>query len=160
MRLLTDDDALMILKLLNEPSFLKNIGDKEVKNLESAKKYIKEGPLHIQRTLGFSMYCCQLKSTGEAIGLSGLIKRTGIEHPEIGFAFLSEYCQQGYGFESAKAAIKHASQELFISKLQAICNPDNNASIALLEKLNFNFIKQLLLPEVGCTINLYERISN
>ena len=160
MRLLTGADAPMILQLLNEPSFLTNIGDKGVKDLNSAKKYIDEGPLTMQRTLGFSMYCCQLKSTGETIGLSGLIKRTGVEHPEVGFAFFPKYCKQGYGFESAEAAIAHATEQLFIPKLQAICNPDNNASIALLDKLDFTFIKQLLLPDVGCTINLFERPLN
>lgn len=160
LRLLTDDDAPMILSLLNQPSFIKNIGDKGVRNLNDAKNHIAEGPLAMQRSLGFSMYCCQLKTTGETIGLSGLIKRPGIEHPEIGFAFLPQYCKQGYGFESAKATIEYAQEYLRLPKLQAICNPDNNASIALLTKLGFTYIKQLVIPTIDNTINLFERSLN
>jgi len=157
LRLLNHDDAPMILSLLNEQSFINNIGDKGVRNLADAKKYIDEGPLAMQNTLGFSMYCCQLNSNGETIGLSGLIKRPGITHPEVGFAFLPQYCQNGYGFESAKAAIEHAKEQLQLPTLQAICNPDNAASIALLTKLGFAYIKQLLLPDIDSTINLFEK---
>jgi len=157
MRVLNHDDAPMILSLLNEQSFIKNIGDKGVRNLTDAKKYMDDGPLTMQKTLGFSMYCCQLTSTGETIGLSGLIKRSGIAHPEVGFAFLPQHCQKGYGFESAKAAIEHSRDKLQLSTLQAISNPDNAASIALLTKLGFTYIKQLLLPDIGSTINLFEK---
>lgn len=157
LRLLDHDDAPMILALLNEPSFIENIGDKGVRNLNDAKQYIDNGPLSMQKNLGFSMYCCQLRTTGEAIGLSGLVKRDGIEHPEIGFAFLPQYCQNGYGFESATAAITHANKQLNLPILQAICNPDNIASISLLTKLGFTYIKELLLPEIDTTIKLFEK---
>ncbi|MDG1752421.1 MAG: GNAT family N-acetyltransferase [Thalassotalea sp.] len=157
LRLLTDSDQNMILQLLNEPAFIENIGDKGVKNLADALNYILTGPLNMQESLGFCLYCCELKNSGELIGLSGLIKREGIEHPEVGFAFLAKHCKKGYGFESASAVVKYAKDVLQIETLQAICNPENIASSSLLTKLGFHFKKQLLHEVSTQKINLFER---
>ena len=155
-RLLTADDAAMILQLLNEPAFLTNIGDKGVSTLNEALNYINTGPLAMQKSLGFSLYCCQLLSTGQAIGLSGLIKREGVEQPEVGFAFLNRFCGQGYGYESAAAVIKHAKTRLGLKQLQAICNRDNQASIGLLTKLGFVYQQDIFLPGEVEKIKLFE----
>lgn len=160
LRLLADSDQHMILQLLNEPAFIENIGDKKVRNLGDASHYIATGPLTMQESSGFSLYCCQLKSNSEPIGISGLIKREGIEHPEVGFAFLNQYCKKGYGFESANAVIKYAKSALKINTLQAICNPDNVASAGLLTKLGFHFKKQILHDVSEQKINLFERGDN
>lgn len=157
LRLLTKNDQQMILTLLNEPSFIQNIGDKNVRSLTDAWEYISNGPLAMQNSLGFSLYCCELKNSGEVIGLSGLIKRQGIAHPEIGFAFLNKYCQKGYGFESAKAVLNYASKALKLNTLQAICNPDNHASSVLLTKLGFTLKKQISLEQISQKVNLFER---
>jgi RimJ/RimL family protein N-acetyltransferase len=156
LRLLTGSDQHMILQLLNEPAFIENIGDKGVKNLADALNYILTGPLAMQESLGFCLYGCELKSSGEFIGLSGLIKRDSIEHPEVGFAFLAKHCRKGYGFESSNAVLKYAKNVLQISTLQAICNPENIASTSLLTKLGFCFIKQILIEVSPQKINLYE----
>lgn len=159
LRLLNENDVGMILELLNEEAFISNIGDKQVRTELDALNYINSGPLAIQRDFGFSLYCCVRKTDGKAIGLSGLIKRDGIEFPEVGFAFLSKYCQQGYGFESAEAAILHATNILALKHLQAICNPDNHASVALLSRLGFSFNKNINLDNNDKTVMLFDRLT-
>ncbi len=156
LRLLNDDDAPMIMSLLNEPSFIQNIGDKKVRDIEGALNYIHSGPLAMQNQFGFSLYCCQLKTTGETIGISGLIKRPEIEFPEVGFAFFQQYCGQGFGFESASVVMKYAHEKLNFQKLHAICNSDNVASIALLKKLAFRYLNDIVLPNNDNTIKLFE----
>jgi RimJ/RimL family protein N-acetyltransferase len=156
-RLLEDVDASMILTLLNEDQFIKNIGDKGVRTLNDALNYIHSGPLAMQELLGFSLYCCQLKGSNEVIGLSGLIKRDAIDQPEVGFALLSQYCSQGYGYESVKAVIDHAKNDLHLKTLQAICNTDNEISSFLLTKLKFNYIKLIQLEENSEKIKLYQK---
>jgi RimJ/RimL family protein N-acetyltransferase len=157
LRLLNKSDTAMIVELLNEKTFIDNIADKQVRTKDDALNYINNGPLAMQRDFGFSLYCCVRKSDGETIGISGMIKRDGIEHPEVGFAFFSRCCQQGYGFESAQAVIEHASKTLAIEHLQAICNPDNNASIALLTRLGFSFNKNITLDENDKIVMLFDR---
>jgi hypothetical protein len=60
LRTLNEGDASMILQLLNEKSFIDNIGDKGVRDTEGALRYINTGPLAMQKALGYSLYCCQL----------------------------------------------------------------------------------------------------
>nr|WP_277601501.1 GNAT family N-acetyltransferase [Thalassotalea sp. G2M2-11] len=156
LRLLTHNDAQMILALLNEPAFLTNIGDKGVRNLSNAINYIDSGPLAMQSTLGYSLYCCVRKDNDQAIGLSGLIKRDGIMHPELGFAFLTQYCKQGFGYESSVAVLKHAHEQLGITHLQAICHPNNKASIGLLTKLGFSYQQNISLPTQQESVKLFD----
>ena len=157
LRVLSAADADMILRLLNQADFLTNIGDKGVRNFQDACEYIEQGPVAMQQALGFSLYCCQLKTTGEAIGMSGLIKRDGVEHPEVGFSFLSEYQRQGYGKESVSAVINYARDELLLKKLNAICNPDNKGSIALLTSQKFEEIGLVSVPNIDEDVLLFER---
>ncbi|WDE04400.1 GNAT family N-acetyltransferase [Thalassomonas viridans] len=151
------DDAPLMITLMNEPAYLENIGDKEVRNLSDAVNYLKTGPMAMQQELGFSLYCCQRKDTGQTIGLTGLIKRQGIEHPEVGYAILSEHCRQGFGLESVEGVIKHAREELKLPVLQAITSVGNTASVKLLERLEFNFQRLITLPGSSEEINLFER---
>ncbi|MEW6991026.1 GNAT family N-acetyltransferase [Colwelliaceae bacterium 6441] len=157
LRLLEEKDQGMILTLLNEPGFIKNIGDKQVRDLQGALDYINHGPRAMQQSLGYSLYCCELKNTGEAIGLSGLIKRDGIEHPEVGFAFLEKYCRMGFGFESSSKVIQYAQDFLQLNVLQALCNTENIGSNSLLIKLGFTLQKEMTLDDNPQLIHLYEQ---
>jgi len=157
LRLLNKSDAPFILELLNEPMFINNIGDKGVRDIEGALDYINQGPLSMHAKLGYCLYACQLKSNGKLIGLSGLIKRDGIHHPEVGFAFIEEYCSQGFGYQSSKAVIEYARAQLDLNTLQAICNPDNKASIGLLTKLGFGYKGEVNLLLNNQKVCLYEQ---
>jgi len=156
-RLLKESDAQMILDLFNEDNVIKYIGDKGIKNLTDAINYIHGGPLNMQQTLGFSLYCCETKKNQASIGICGLIKRDGIEHVEVGFAFLNKFCGLGFGSESLIAVIKYAEIELNITTLQAITNNDNLASIKLLEKNGFSFNKMIKLSNSENEIKLFEK---
>ncbi|NQY63502.1 MAG: GNAT family N-acetyltransferase [Alteromonadaceae bacterium] len=155
-RPLSLSDAEMILVLLNEPTFIKNIADKGVRDLEGARDYIINGAWAMHELHGFSLYCCQRKCDGKTIGISGLFKREGVDHPEVAFAFLEKYCQQGYGFESVSAVIDYARDILQLKCLQAITNTTNQASIKLLEKAGFNFLNVTKIPSIDNEINLFE----
>ena len=72
LRQLTTDDAAFLFRLLNEPSFLRYIGDRGVRSLEDARKYILKGPVETYRRYGFGLLMTQLKSDGTAIGMCGL----------------------------------------------------------------------------------------
>lgn len=159
-RLLKESDAKMILNLFNEKCVIKYIGDKGIKNLEDAQNYITEGPLKMQQSLGFSLYCCETVQEQLPIGLCGLIKRDGIEHIEVGFALLNKYCHSGFGTESLSAVIDHARTTLNIKVLQAITNIDNHVSIKLLENNGFSFKKMIKLTNNNNKIKLYENTKS
>jgi RimJ/RimL family protein N-acetyltransferase len=138
-RWLEDGDAAFIYTLVNDPTWIRYIGDKNVSNLEDAKTYIETGPLEMYRNLGFGLNQVSLKQDGTPIGICGLLKRETLTDVEIGFAFLPEFRRQGYAFEAATAVLEYGRIKLGISRIVAILTPDNLASRKLLCKLGFEF---------------------
>ena len=64
LRQLTIDDAAFILELVNDPDWLRFIGDRGVRTLDDARNYILNGPLAMYERAGFGMYLVELKSDG------------------------------------------------------------------------------------------------
>lgn len=139
LRPLTVDDASFILTLLNEPSFLRFIGDKNVRNLEDARQYILTGPVASYERHGIGLLLVQLRESQVPIGLCGLLKRDDLPDPDIGFAFIPEYWGQGLAFEAATAVMNDARENLKLTAILAIVNPDNDDSIKLLQRLGLRF---------------------
>lgn len=133
------DDAPFALALLNEPSFLHFIGDKNVRSLEEARQYILAGPIASYTQNDFGLLVIELEDSHTPIGMCGLLKRVELSDPDIGFAFLPDYWGQGFAFEAATAVMKDARERLKLSQILAIVNPDNHASIKLLERLGLRF---------------------
>lgn len=148
-------DAPFILRLMNEPSFYKNIGDKGIRNLADARGYIASGPVASYAQHGFGLYLVALKNDGNAIGTCGLLKRKTMQYPDIGFAYLPEYWSQGYAFEAAQAIIERAHRILGLRHLIAVTAPGNAASIRLLAKLGFDFARTLAVFGDAGESNLY-----
>lgn len=139
LRHLTLNDAPFILELLNEPSFLRFIGDRGVRSQQDARQYILHGPIASYRKNGFGLWLVFLKETGDPIGICGLLKRDALPDPDVGFAFLPAYWRHGYAFEGASAVLAHGRGSLGLKRILAITAPDNQASIALLGKLGMKF---------------------
>lgn len=139
LRPFTTDDAPFVLTLLNEPSFLRFIGDKKVRNLEDARRYLLNGPIASYNVHGFSILLVELKDSQTPIGMCGLIKREELPAPDIGFAFLPDYWRQGFAFEAATRIMNDARERLKLTTILAIVNPDNDASIKLLQRLGLRF---------------------
>ena len=135
------NDAPFILKLLNDESFIRNIRDSQVRTLDQARAHISEKFLHSYDTHGFGMYLVKLKSTGEPIGVCGIVKRDTLDCPDVGYALLPEFSGKGYATEGAKAAMDHGYNTLGIKRIVGITSAENKASIKVLEKLGLTFEK-------------------
>jgi [ribosomal protein S5]-alanine N-acetyltransferase len=148
------DDAGFILELLNEAAFLRFIGDKGVRNLETAREYIEKGPIDSYGRHGFGLYATCLPD-GTPTGICGLVKRDGLADVDIGFAFLSRHCSKGYATESAAAVLAHARRVLRLQRVVAITDPENFGSIAVLEKIGLKFERMIRLTEHGSELKLF-----
>ena len=137
LRRLDHADAPFILRLVNEPSWRQNIGDKGVRTLEDAVRYLTEGPLAMYARHGFGLYAVTRRGDDAPIGLCGLIRRDTLPDADIGYAFLPEFWGQGYAREAAVATLDHARRDFALPRLLAITAPHNAASIRLLEQLGF-----------------------
>ena len=155
LRRLTIDDAEFILALLNEPSFLRYIGDKKVRNLDDARQYILNGPVGSYERHGFGLNCVELRESHTPIGMCGLLKRDELSDPDIGFALLPDFWSKGFAFEAAQAVLKDARESLKIQRILAITSLDNDASITLLERLGFRFEDIVQLSPNGERLRLF-----
>jgi RimJ/RimL family protein N-acetyltransferase len=155
LRRLSTDDAPFLLELLNEPSFLRYIGDKGVRTEADAVRYVETGPVASYERFGFGLWRVELKESGQAVGMCGLLKRDTLPDVDVGFAFLPRHWSKGYAFESASAVVAHAREALGLKRVVAITSPDNVASIRLLEKLGFRFERMARVPEDGPEVMLF-----
>jgi len=137
LRRLTTEDAAFILALVNEPSWLRHIGDKGVHDIEGAERYIVDGPITMYAARGFGLYLVERKEDGTPIGMCGLIKRDTLQDVDIGFAFFPAYWGQGYAREAVAATLEHARRDIGLGRVVAITSPDNTGSIRLLESVGF-----------------------
>lgn len=148
-------DAEFILGLLNDPSFLRFIGDKKVRTLDDAREYISSGPIASYERHGFGLYLTERREDGVPIGICGLLKRESLKDVDVGFAFLPPFWSKGYAFESASAVMAHARSVLGLSRVVAITSPDNDPSIRLLTKLGMKFESMVRLSEEGPEVRLF-----
>lgn len=154
-RLLDRSDAAFMLQLVNEPAFIQNIGDREVRDLAQAEAYTeRSGPLSYERS-GFGMYLVALRDSGERLGICGLISRDGLSDVDIGYAFLQIHWGQGYALEAARAVLAHAHGTLGLKRVLAITAPDNAPSIRLVEKLGMRHQGRVDLPKSGGISELF-----
>lgn len=137
------DDAGFIIRLLNEPSFIRYIGDKGVRTGEDAKQYLLSGPIDSYDRFGYGLNMVELKESGEPIGMCGLVRREDLDDADIGFALLEQHWSQGYAAESAEAVMRQARETLNLQRIVAIVAPDNHSSIKLLEKIGLTFERMI-----------------
>ena len=155
LRWLGAGDAPFILELVNEPAWLRYIGDRGIRTLEDAQSYIEKSLVEMYRRLGFGLYLVELKQSGVPIGICGLIKRESLENVDLGFAFLSRFWAQGYATESASAVMSYGTKDLGIPRIVAITSQDNPASARLLEKLGFRFERMAQLTAGAAEVKFY-----
>jgi [ribosomal protein S5]-alanine N-acetyltransferase len=145
-RQLTLTDTAFVLDLLNTPTWIQYIGDRGIKTLDEARNYLLNGPLNSYKRYGFGLNLVALKDGEVPIGMTGLIKRDGLDHPDIGFALHPDYAGNGYAYESASAVMKHAKEDLRVPVIIAITTEDNLRSVALLQKIGLIYEKRVTLP--------------
>ena len=149
----TLDDAQFVTELVDAPGWLRFIGDRDVHTPEQACTFIEKRLLGPYARLGFGCYRVELKRDGSPIGLCGLVRRDGLDDVDIGFGLPERCAGQVYAYEAAVGAVRYAREEL--ARLCAITRPDNQRSIALLEKLGMRFERALRLPGEQTDLSLY-----
>jgi RimJ/RimL family protein N-acetyltransferase len=155
LRHLSIEDAEFILELLNEPSFIRNIGDRGIRTIEGANSYILNGPVASYAKNGFGLNLVKLKETNESIGMCGLIKRDTLEDVDIGYAFLPKFWSRGYAVEAAQAVKEYARDKIKLNRIVAIVDPQNEGSIRVLEKIGLQFENMVKLSEDDIELKLF-----
>ncbi|MEO1246961.1 MAG: GNAT family N-acetyltransferase [Pseudomonadota bacterium] len=142
-----EEDAPLLLAVWNDPSFIEHVSDRGIRTLEQAHKAIVQGPLKTYREYGYGPYKMLRKSDGEALGICGLFKRDYLEDPDLGYAVLPGYRGAGYASEAARQVLVIAAIAFDLPRVKALISPDNAASIQLIEKIGFKFLRRCKTDE-------------
>ena len=164
-KLITETTRLILREfLLNDYHALVDI----VRN-PRVMKYSLSGPLSLSQTkekinyfircykqFGFGKWAVVLKRDNQLIGYCGLDidEIDNKKQIEIGFRFGEEYWGKGYATEAASVAIRYSLTELKLSSIIAIVDPENKASIRVLEKIGMVFIKNTVFH--GSPVMVYK----
>jgi RimJ/RimL family protein N-acetyltransferase len=139
LRPLEFSDAPFVVELLNQPSFIANIGDRGVRSIGDAHAYMRGGPMAMYERLGVGLLHVSRKSDGAAVGMCGLLQRDILPDVDIGYAFLPAYWGGGFAFEAAAATLRNGARNLGLKRVIGVVSPGNEPSIRVLEKLGMRF---------------------
>ncbi|MGB7843504.1 MAG: GNAT family N-acetyltransferase [Salinimicrobium sp.] len=142
----TEEDADMLLALFNSPNWIKYIGDRKVRTLEDAAKYIRERMRPQLERFGFSNNTVMRKSDGAKLGCCGLFVREGLQGVDIGYGFLPQYEGRGYALEAASRVKLAGIEDFGLREIQGFTSAANFASQKLLLKLGLKQDGEISLP--------------
>lgn len=138
-------DAPHVLEQLLEPSWIANIRDPGVHDLEAARRWMEEKLFAGYWSTGLGLWAVERASDGIVLGMCGLLQRDYLPAPDIGYAFLPRFWGQGYAREAAAACLQYAQEVLGQSRLYATTAPENLASQKVLLDLGYRYQEDLEL---------------
>lgn len=110
------------------------------KSVEETKARLATYENH-QRTHGFSKWLTIDRDSGVAIGDSGLLVLQEYGWVDLGFRFAQPYWGRGLATEAASAWVRAAFDEFRVPHLGAFVDPENVASIRVLENVGFRAVR-------------------
>lgn len=151
------NDVGFLLELLNDPDFIANIGDRGVRTKEQTQAYLEKGVLNQPDYLG--LWVIRALDDGQPMGVISVLKREFLEHIDLGYALLRSARGQGVARHAAFLMLSYLTGKKGVGIVDAIVNPNNQASINLLAKLNFVDIGYVSNPE-NERLKLYRYLNN
>ena len=147
-------------RLLLRPFILKDIEASYEMNLDAeVSKYTGDGGIvskeEIERRIigdvfgdykkyGFGRLAVTLKGQNKFIGFAGLKYLADRDEVDLGYRLMRKYWGKGLATEAAKACVNYGFESLELNKIIALVLPENTASIRVLEKLGFEYKKEII----------------
>lgn len=145
LRELDQDDAPFILELLNDPAWLRFIGDKGVRTTGDARRYLTDGPLDSYRRFGHGLWLVLTRDGGTPVGICGLIRRPTLDDVDVGFAIAEVHRGKRYATEATRGSLEHGRNTLGMTRIVAITSPENHGSAAVLDHSGLRFERVVTL---------------
>jgi len=131
-------DADFLRALLNDPGWLANIGERNVRTRRQARTWIATRHTATYGRLGFGFWGVERKSDGALMGMCGLIKRDTLMEVDVGYALMPAFRGQGYAREAAAACVRYAQEVLGLPEVWGITSPANASSATVLKQIGLN----------------------
>ena len=141
---LNPDDYDFIKTLVNSKGWLEFIGDRNIHSDKESVEYIHK----ILGTENLFYWVVRLKENNTPIGIISFLKRSYLDHFDLGFALLPDFSKKGYAHEAANAVLQLVSKLPEYHIVLATTQPTNKSSIKLLIKLGFRFEREIDVESV------------
>jgi RimJ/RimL family protein N-acetyltransferase len=110
-------------------------------------RYIKHQEQH-----GYSRWLMFERTSGEPIGDAGLLYIPATGEVELGYRLIKPWWGKGLGTETALAWLHYAFADLGLSELIAFSHPDNVASVRVMQKAGFHFLRHDEMAGMGVVV--------
>lgn len=136
------EDLMACYKLMQDESLFKYI-DLEVMSEESYKRLftwlIDSYKVSFTDEFRYS-FNITLKSTGQHIGWCGIgALDYDVKHKEVYYLLGKEHWRKGYAKEAVSALIEFSFETIGLSKIVAVCKPENIGSKKVIESMGMKF---------------------
>lgn len=149
------EDATFLLEVMNHPDYHRFIGNRNLRSVEDAEVYINEKMISVYEKQGFGFWMARLRESGERAGFAGVLQRDVLGEPDVGYALHEKFWRQGLAQEATRGVLKYARETLNFSKVCAITDVENHASINVLLKCGFEFLERRRVFEDDDELNIY-----
>ena len=100
---------------------------------------------HIYQFYRFGLWGVFLRNNNTLIGRCGLqcVELEDDTFVELAYLIARPYCHQGYAYEVCTSILEYAKKELELPTLIALIREENLASLSLIQKLDFHYVKTI-----------------
>ncbi len=146
-------DALFLLELYNTPKWIQYIGDRQIRSVDDARRYIQD---HLRPQIEEYSYGNYIvRHQGQAVGVCGLYNREGLEGVDLGFALHPDFEGRGFASEAGQALMSFAWDGLSMDSISAITLEVNVSSKKVLDRLGFQYVRKVKLEKRSQELLLY-----
>ncbi len=132
----TPEDVEDFYRIYSHPSITKYM-EGLYPEVEAEKAYVREYIEKVYTFFGFGIWTVVEKAGGAVIGRAGFSYREGFQEPELGFIIGVPWQRQGYAEEVCRGILDYGRRALEFTRVQALVEPGNTASLKLCGKLGF-----------------------
>lgn len=136
LRPFTEDDAEAAFRWFGDPEVMRFVPSRADRSVEETRRRLARYREH-QARHGFSKWIVRERTSGEAVGDSGLLRLEEPERVDLGFRFARSSWGRGFATEVARAWVQAAFTDFGLDRLTAFSHPGNVASLKVLEKAGF-----------------------
>lgn len=153
LRPMRPDDAEALLAVFGDPAVMAAFGRGPFSRHEM-DAWVARNLAHQER-YGYGLFTIELLDGGLVVGDCGLerMELDGADEVELGYDLRSDHWGRGLATEAASAVIRHARQELGISRLVSLVRASNDASARVAERVGMTLERELELG--GAAYRLY-----
>ena len=143
LRELTEDDVPAWFERASDPASAALSGDPIPESLDAGQRWLRRHRKHFREQTGIR-WAIVPKGSATSVGSIGLsIIRTEDRIAELGIVIGRAHWGKGIGTSAARLVVGYAFERLGLSVIQAELLRSNEASRRVLEKLGFNFVRDL-----------------